>query len=167
VEVTCPACGSADVRSVPLIWKEIMSGPQPSSDVLAAGLAQARVGSSAARALSKEDQESLLADELAPPQKQPDRPVGGSCRDMVTGILMMLAGLALIVAGVLRLAAKHLMMGQIVTTVLGSLVVAAVGYAFFRVGAPKPTFKQYEDRLAAWNCMFLCVKCGNRFAQDV
>ena len=167
MELTCPACGSADVRPVPLLWKEITSGAQPSSDVLAAGLVQGRVGSSAARALSKEGQESLLADELAPPEKAPDRPVGGSGGQMLTGILMMLAGLALIVAGVLRLGAKHLPMGRIVTTVLGSLVLAAVGYAFFRVGAPKPTFKQYADRLAAWNCTYLCVKCGNRFAQDV
>ena len=167
MELTCPACGSADVRPVPLLWKEITSGARPSSDVLAAGLAQARVGRTAARALSKEGQESLLADELAPPEKAPDRPVGGSGGQMLTGILMMLAGLALIVAGVLRLGAKHLPMGRIVTTVLGSLVLAAVGYAFFRVGAPKPTFKQYEDRLSAWNCTYLCVKCGNRFAQDV
>ena len=167
MELTCPVCGSADVRPVPLIWKEIMSGAQLSSDVLAAGLAQARVGRGAARALSKEHQQSLLADELAPPEKAPDRPVGGSGGQMLTGILMMLAGLALVVAGVLRLAAKHLAMGRIVTTVLGSLVVAAVGYAIYRVGAPKPTFKQYADRLTAWNCMFLCVKCGNRFAQDV
>lgn len=79
----------------------------------------------------------------------------------------MLASVALIVAGVLRLAAKHLALGQIVTTVLGSLVVAAVGYAILRVGAPKPTFKQYEDRLTVWNRTFLCLKCGNRFAQDV
>lgn len=167
MEPTCPACGSADVRPVPVVWKEIMSGARPSSDVLAAGLAQAHMGRSAARALSTEDQESLLADELAPPQKEPDRPVGGSCSQMLAGILTMLAGLGLIVAGVLRIVAKHLTTGQIVTTVLASLVVAAVGYAMFRVGAPKPTFKQYADRLAAWNCTFLCVKCGNRFAQDV
>ena len=167
MELTCPACGSTDVRPVPLIWKEIMSGAQPSGDVLAAGLAQARVGRSAVRALSKERQESLLANELAPPQKLPDLPAGGSCRQMLIGILMMLASLALIVAGVLRLVAKHLTTGRIVTTVLGSLVVAAVGYVILRAGAPKPTFKQYADRVTAWNCMFLCVKCGNRFSQDV
>lgn len=167
MELTCPACGSADVRPVPLIWKEIVSGTRPSSDVLAAGLAQALVGRSAARALSRERQESLLANELAPPQKLADLPVKGSCRQILTGILMMLASLALIGAGVLRLAAKHLTIGQIVSTVLGSLVVAALGYAILRASLPKPTFKQYADRLAAWNCMFLCVKCGNRFAQDV
>jgi hypothetical protein len=167
VEVTCPACGSADVRPVPLIWQGIMSGARPSSDVLAAGLVQARMGRGAARALSREDQESLLADELAPPRKEPDRPVGGSCGQMLAGIVTMLAGVALIVAGVLRIVAKHLTTWQTVTTALGSLVVAAVGYAMFRVGAPKPTFKQYADRLTAWNCMHLCVQCGNRFAQDV
>ena len=167
MELKCPACGSTEVRPVPLIWKEIMSGAQPSSDVLAAGLAQARMGRDAARALSKERQEALLADELAPPQKAPDRPVGGSGGQMLAGILMMLAGLALVVAGVIRLAAKHLTTGRIVATVLGSLVVAAVGYAVFRIGAPKPTFTQYADRLAAWNRMCLCIKCGNRFAQDV
>jgi len=144
-----------------------MSGARPSSDVLAAGLAQARVGRSAARALSTEDQESLLADELAPPRKLPDPPTWGSCREMLTGGLIMLGGLALVVAGVLRIVAKHLTTGQIATTVLGSLVVAAVSYHVFRLGAPKPTFKQYADRLDAWRCTFLCIKCGNRFAQDV
>ena len=167
MELICPACGSADVRSVPILWKEISAGAHPSSDVLAAGLSEARVGRSAARALSQEDQESLLADELAPPKKLADLPAGGSCRQMLTGILLILAGLAATVAGVLRLVTIHLTMGQIVVTALGSLVVAAVGYSVFRVGAPKPTFRQYADRVAAWNCMFLCVKCGNRFAQDV
>ena len=167
MELTCPACGSADVRPVPLIWKEIVSGIQPSSDVLEAGLAQSLVGRSAAHDLSRERQEALLANELAPPQKLADLPVKGSCRQILTGVVMMLVSLALIGAGILRLAARHPTTGQIVTTVLGSLVVAALGYAILRASLPKPTFTEYADRLTAWNCMFLCVKCGNRFAQDV
>ena len=167
MELTCPSCGSADVRSVPVIWREILSGGQPSGDVLAAGLAQARVGRRAALALPEVRQQALLAEELAPPQKQPDLPGGGSCRQMLTGILMIGVGLAFTVVGALQLVSQHLGTGQIVGTVLGSLVVATVGYTIFRLGAPKPTFREYADRLTAWGCMYLCLKCGNRFAQDV
>jgi hypothetical protein len=167
VELTCPSCGSPDVRSVPHIWKEIMSGAQPSSAVLEAGLAQAHVGRKAALELSDQRQRSLLAQELAPPQKQPDLPGGGSCRQMLTGILMIGVGLAAVVAGVFQLLSQHLTMGQIVGTLLGCLLVATAGYTIFRLGAPRPTFREYADRLMAWGCMYLCLKCGNRFAQDV
>ena len=85
----------------------------------------------------------------------------------LTGIVMLLAGLVLVSIGLLRLSTEHMNRVQIFATVLGALVIAAIGYATIRVGAPKATYKEYENRVVAWECTFLCLKCGNRFAQDV
>ena len=166
MEVKCPACGTTDVRRMSDLWRKLSSGEPPAGEVLAAGLAQASIGARAAHALPPEHQLSLLRDELAPPRKLADLPAGGSCRQMSAGILLMLGGLAAVVVGIVRLAAKHLATGRVVTTILGSLVLAAAGYAIVRIGAPKATFKQYDERLATWSCTYLCLKCGNRFAQD-
>jgi hypothetical protein len=85
---------------------------------------------------------------------------------MVTRLVLFFGGLLLVILGILRLAREHLRPGRVLATVLGAAIVAAAGYLFIRVVAPRPTFKEYERRVAAWQCMYLCIHCGNRFCQD-
>ncbi len=167
MDVKCPACGGADVRRFPLVWKEVEDGARPSPEVLAAVMVQAHPKARAATSLTDEDLHQLLAEEIGPPAKLADPAAAGACLGMAGRILLFACGLVLLILGVVRLAAANLQPGRIITTLLGALVLAAVMFMFLRVVAPKPTFEEYEKRLVAWGGMFLCIQCGNRFGQDV
>jgi len=167
VELKCPACGSTDIRQVSVVWKDLEAGVVPPADVLDAVMVEAHPKTRAEQSLSEQRQRHLLARELAPPKKLADPAGVGACRDMATRLLLFMGGLALVIWGSIRLAAEHLRPGRILATVLGAVVLAIVMFAFIRFVSPKASFKEYERRLTAWQCMFLCVRCGNRFCQDV
>jgi hypothetical protein len=86
---------------------------------------------------------------------------------MLARVVLFLGGLVLVILACLRLVAAYPRTGRILTTVIGGLVTAAVLYLLARVVAPRPTFREYESRVIAWEHMFLCIECGNRFCQDV
>ncbi len=167
MDVTCPACGGVQVKRVPVIWREVASGKVPSSDVLAAVMVKAHPRHRVADTLSDEGQVHLLTQELGPPRKLADPPTAKSCRDMSISILLFFGGFALVILGIFRLASEHLKAGQVIATLFGGVLVAAVIFVLVRASAPKPTFKEYENRVVAWECMYLCIQCGNRFCQDI
>jgi len=167
VEPKCPACGSTDIRQVSTVWKDLEAGVLPPSDVLAAVMVEAHPKTRAEHALSDQRKLHLLARELAPPKKLADPADVGACRDMATRLLLFMGGLSLVIWGSVRLAAEHLRPGRILATVLRAVVLAIVLFAVIRFASRMATYKEYERRVAAWKCMFLCVRCGNRFCQDV
>jgi hypothetical protein len=166
MDMTCPACGSGNIKKLSDLWDEIRSGTPTSMDQLEAEIAGRLRGAAGRQGQSREMVRSLLLRELAPPQKRADLPVGGSCLQMSVGILMILVGFGAVVKASLRLAASHLDFRAIVFVVLSGLAVATVGYMVGRIGFPKATYREYGERLLAWQCTFRCMQCGNHFAVD-
>ncbi len=167
--MTCPACGGEDIKKLSVLWDEITSGSQPSLERLEAAVTAQLADVSDAPgspAESREAVRTLLMRELAPPQKRADLPVGGSCLQMSLGLFMVFGGLVMVVLASIRLAATHLGFPQIAVIVLGGLAIAGLGYTVGRVGFPKPTYKEYAERLEAWQCTYRCMQCGNHFAVD-
>ncbi len=161
----CPACGSADIRKLSELWNEFRSGTGTSVARIEAAIA-AQLAAAPMPGDPREALRELLVRELAPPEKKYDLPVGGSCLQMSAGMIMLLGGLVMVILAGLRIARYHLGIKQIFVIVAGGLAISVVGYAIGRIGYPRATYRQYEERLAAWQRSDRCMQCGHHFAAD-
>ncbi len=164
--MTCPACGSAEVRKLSDLWDEFRSGTGTSVARIETAISAQLPDSGAAPDDRQEAVRTLLVRELAPPERKFDLPLGGSCFQMSLSMGLILVGLALVIVGSIRMAHYQLGIRQILFVILSGIVTLVLGYTIGRFAFPKRTYRQYEERLGVWQRSYRCMQCGTHFAAD-
>jgi hypothetical protein len=148
--LACPVCGSADVRRISLLYKQGSAETDTTSDTLGVAGVGDGFALGSARTRTRSNQQSLLAQELAPPPKM--RPEMGTL--YVALFLDACAGVLGIVLESWFMAVVCLL-GVIATAVSASRR-SAQADAYNETKWPR----LYEE----WQRGFLCLRCGERFS---
>lgn len=148
MELSCPVCRSTDVRRVSLIFKHGTSTLNLSGSTLGIGAARGHLGIGVGETATSGSQQSLLAQELAPPRMR--RPEDGRWLLML-GVTVSLIGLSGTWGG-----------GAIVF----GLFIALIGGALFKQ-ATDWNKREYPELQARWERSFLCLRCGGQFEASV
>lgn len=137
--LTCPNCGSSDVRRLPLIYEAGVSQITTRTTGVGVTLGGA-VGVGGAR--SKGISQTELAHRVAPPAKRSQR---GATWAMVLGLIIGLPNLA----------------DNTGAAVIMLLVAAGGAWAFFRAAQwNRRVWPQLYDR---WDRSYMCERCGHGF----
>ena len=146
MDLVCPECKATNVQRLSLVFKQGTSSIQLMSTSLGLGVGGGQLGIGGATTATAGSQQSLLAQQMAPPKKK-DQALGGCV--LVVGAVLLTFGF---------LAGERVIIPLII---IGVPVVVAGFWAMQR--ADSFNKKEYPLRVATWERSFLCLRCGHTF----
>lgn len=152
VELRCPKCSGADVRSFSLVYKAGTASVVAHTHAAGAGLSGDGPVVAAGSAYTAGRQQTLLSEQCAPPEQQP---VGCAQVAMVGGGIIAVVGFF----------GEGLEEGARVLLSLIGLASLLLGFFLYRTASIFNS-KEHPKVLAKWKQSFLCLRCGEVFVPN-